>query len=245
MKKVGAGSRKFSTLTDHNAVTLLQHNFQENILSLCLCSNFQLELFAVILIVNRFSYQILIAGKSIGFHPLPPYLRFDTVRVDYREYYYKGLGTESEAEKCDWMRLMVLETIKKALIGAKCEFLWHESYYIDDNILLNHIEKDLIPICNFGCSYMFHIDATWLYHNSAKLSNIICTILQKLTPITCCSKVEFTLKNNEDEIIQVQLPVEIISNWFNRVIDGQKQKLKIEMTIGISNLSEMVEHIKI
>ena len=80
---------------------------------LSLCSNFQFKLFAVILILNRFSSQILIAGKSIGFHPLPPYLRFDTVRVDYREDREKGLGKESDAEKCDWMRLMVLEPIKK------------------------------------------------------------------------------------------------------------------------------------
>ena len=211
-----------------------------------LCSNFQFKLFAVILIVNRFSSQILIAGKSIGFHPLPSYLRFDTVRVDYREYYYKGLGTESEAEKCDWMRLMVLEPIKKALIGAKYEFFWHESSYICDNMLLNHIEKDLIPMCDNSCSYMFHIEAySGVFYDPAKskLSNIICTILQKLAPITCCSKVEFNLITKGD-YIQTQLPVEIISNWFNRVIDGQKQKLKIEMTIGISNLSEMVEHIK-
>ena len=211
---------------------------------LFLCSNFQFKLFAVILIVNRFSSQILIAGKSIGFHPLPPYLRFDTVRVDYREDYDKGLGAE-DAEKCDWMRLMVLEPIKKALIGAKCEFLWQESY-MDGNMLLNHIAKDLIPMCNNSCSYMFHIEAySGVFYDPAKskLSNIICTILQKLAPITCCSKVEFTLITKGD-YIQTQLPVEIISNWFNRVIDGQKQKLKIEMTIGISNLSEMVEHIK-
>ena len=207
---------------------------------LFLCSNFQFKLFAVILIVNRFSYQILIARKSIGLHPLPPYLRFDTARIDYREDYDKGLGAE-DAEKCDWMRLMVLEPIKKALIGAKCEFFWCE-----DNILLNHIAKDLIPICNNSCSYMFHIeDNWWALCNSAELSNVFHTILQKLAPITCCSKVGFNLVTSDDEsCIQTQLPVEIISNWLNRVIDGQKQKLKIEMTIGISNLSEMVEHIK-
>ena len=202
-----------------------------------------MKLFVVISIVNRFSYQILIAGKSIGFHPLPPYLRFDTVRVDYREDYDKGLGKESDAEKCDWMRLMVLEPIKKALIGAECEFFWCE-----DNILLNHIAKDLIPMCNNSCSYMFHIEAySGVFYDPAKskLSNIICTILQKLAPITCCSKVGFNLVTGDEEsFIQTQLPVEIISNWFNRVIDGQKQKLKIEIDIGISNLSEMVEHSK-
>ena len=211
---------------------------------LSLCSIFQFKLFAVILIANRFSYQILIAGKSIGFHPLPSYLRFDTVRVDYRECYNKCLRAEA-AEKCDWMRRMVLEPIKKALIGAKCELFWQESY-MDGNMLLNHIAKDLIPMCNNSCSYMFHIEAFsgYLYDPAkSKLSNIICTILQKLAPITCCSKVEFNLITKGD-YIQTQLPVEIISNWFNRVIDGQKQKLKIEMTIGISNLSEMVEHIK-
>ena len=183
---------------------------------------FSVEIIRLISIVNRFSYQILIAGKSIGFHPLPPYLRFDTVRVDYREDNEKGLGKESDAEKCDWMRLMVLEPIKKALIGAKCELFWQESY-MDGNMLLNHIAKDLIPMCNNSCSYMFHIEAFsgFLYDPAkSKLSNIICTILQKLAPITCCSKVEFNLITKGD-YIQTQLPVEIISNWFNRVIDGQ------------------------
>ena len=126
---------------------------------------------------------------------LPSFLRFDVVELDYRIDAYEDVESISIGKKCEWIQ-MILKSFKQALNGSKLQFLCNISYptpysepdFTDHSMLLEHIGKELLPICNACRSYKFYIKFYWNY-GTAK--NVIAGILQ-FVGIDLSSDVQFS-----------------------------------------------------
>ena len=96
-------------------------------------------------------------------------------------------------QKCEWIQ-KILQPIKQAIIGAKFEFRWIVSsfldYFTDDLMLFTHLENELLPICDACRGYKFKIDFPSDY---SAATNFFSKILQSGT-IAGSSNVSFDLK---------------------------------------------------
>ena len=149
---------------------------------------------------------------------------------------------------------MLLQPINHAINGAKFEFQgqicnnnsFHD--FTDNSMLLAHLEKELLPICNACRSYKFEI---FFWSDYSSTTNVIATILQ-FGPIDGCSEVLFDLYSNPH--FQTEMPVMSIVNWLNhsRSSDtinnnGQVKKeriLEIDSRAYITNLLALVNGLK-
>ena len=124
-----------------------------------------------------------------------------------------GYDYEMITKKCERFQ-MLLQPIKHAINGAKFEFMgqinnnnsFHD--FTDNSMLLAHLEKELLPICNACRSYKFVIS----WPDNSAITNVIATILQ-FGPIDGCSEVLFNLYSR---YLPTELPVVSIVNWLNR-----------------------------
>ena len=154
-------------------------------------------------------------------------------------------------EKCEEIKRL-LSPHKKALIGSKLElearFDQYDPADFSDHIMfLDHIGDVLLPICDDCRSYKFEV---YIYMDG-NIENIVSTILQ-FPPIIRCSNVTFKLHVCEADRPSL-LPIEVISSWLNRSIDGSnfnsiKQKqaerfLQIDAN-RIWNTCEMIKELK-
>ena len=125
--------------------------------------------------------------------------------------YWFGYGRIKQ--KCKRFQVL-LQPIKHAINGAKFEFkaqICNNNYFrdfTDNSMLLAHLEKELLPICNACRSYKFEIRFLSDYSSA---TNVIATILQ-FGPIDRCSKVLFDLYSHH---FQTEMPVMSIVNWLN------------------------------
>ena len=185
---------------------------------------------------------------------LPSFLRFDVVELDYRMDAFED--DDLIGKKCEWIR-MVLKSFKQALNGSKLQFLCYISYspysefdFTDHSMLLKHIGKELLPICNAWRSYKFEISFYWNY-GTAK--DVIAGILQ-FVEIDLCSDVQFSFCfDNGDGPADEELPIEVIGNWLNRTLDessgGQGHKgrfleIECQRNNNFENVEEMIDHLK-
>ena len=136
---------------------------------------------------------------------------------------------------------MLLKLIKQAINGAKFEFRSDVSNrlsgFTDNSMLLAHLEKELLPICNACRSYKFAIS----WPDNSAITNLIATILQ-FGPIDGCSEVLFNLR-----CFSTEIPVMSIVNLLNRTITtGQAKKERILeiKSISFSNLLALVNGLK-
>ena len=111
---------------------------------------------------------------------------------------------------------MLLKPIKQAINGSKFEFRGDvrgrfDQDVADNSILLAHLEKELLQICNACRSYMFDIIWPINYTDTSAITNTITTILQ-FGPIDSCSEVLFNLY----QYLSTEVPVMSIVNWLNR-----------------------------
>ena len=111
---------------------------------------------------------------------------------------------------------MLLQPIKHAINGAEFEFRGvvsntrrssRLSGFTDNSVLLAHLEKELLPICNACRSYKFAIS----WPDNSAITNVIATILQ-FGPIDGCSEVLFNLYSR---YLPTELPIVSIVNWLN------------------------------
>ena len=189
---------------------------------------------------------------------LPSFLRFDVVELDYRIGAYEDDESISIGKKCEWIQ-MVLKSFKQALNGSKLQFGLHllfsifrvsESDFTDHSIFLEHIGKELLPICNACRSYKFEISFYWNY-GTAK--DVIAGILQ-FVEIDLCSDVQFSFYfDNGVEPVNEELPIEVIGNWLNHTLDessgGQKHKgrfldIECQWDNKFENVEEMMGHLE-
>ena len=167
-----------------------------------------------------------------------------------------GYDYEMITKKCERFQ-MLLQPIKHAINGAKFEFMgqinnnnsFHD--FTDNSMLLAHLEKELLPICNPCRSYKFAIS----WPDNSAITNVIATILQ-FGPIDGCSEVLFDLYCGYLGSIYVptEMPVMSIVNWLNhsRCSDtinnnGQVKKeriLVIDSRAYIPNLLVLVNGLK-
>ena len=127
---------------------------------------------------------------------------------------------------------MLLQPIKQAINGAKFEFRGDVRGRFDRDVLLAHLEKELLPICNACRRYKFAIS----WPDNSAVTNTITTILQ-FGPIDGCSEVLFNLCSKSSQYVYQYLPTEIpvisIVNWLNRGPDsdtinaGQAKKERV------------------
>ena len=116
----------------------------------------------------------------------------------------------------------------------------------DNSILLAHLEKELLPICNACRSYEF--DISWTHTDNSAITNTITTILQ-FGPIDGCSEVLFNLYF---QYLPTEIPLMPIVNWLNRgpnsdtINAGQSKKERVlEINArSISNLLALVNGLK-
>ena len=139
---------------------------------------------------------------------------------------------------------MLLQPINHAINGAKFEFIGKICndngfrYFTDNSMLLAHLEKEMIPICNACRSYKFEI---YFLSDYSSTTNVISTILQ-FGPIDGCSEVLFNLR-----CFSTEIPVMSIVNLLNRTITtGQAKKERILeiKSISFSNLLALVNGLK-
>ena len=186
---------------------------------------------------------------------LPSFLRFDMVELDYRMDAFEDV--DLIGKKCEWIQ-MVLKSFKQALNGSKLQFLCNINYptpysepdFTDHSMLLEHIGKELLQICNACRSYKFEISFYWNY-GTAK--NVIAGILQ-FVEIDLCSDVQFSFCfDNGDGPAGEELPIEVIGNWLNRTLDesssGQGHKgrfldIECQWNNKFENVEEMIDHLE-
>ena len=107
---------------------------------------------------------------------------------------------------------------------------------------LNHIQEELLPICDSSFGYKFVI-----HFNSDKLAgaNVIRQLLQT-HPIDRCSNVEISLYGNFEQ--PNELPIEAISNFLHRKCDRiRDDSNEIYLRINfpkIQNVQATCEHFK-
>ena len=168
---------------------------------------------------------------------IPQFLRFDNVELNI-------------ARKCNSV-VNYLHPIKKALNYAKLMITFiGEIDENDPNVFsnhlqfLNHIQEELLPICDSSFGYKFVI-----HFNSDKIAgaNVIRQLLQ-MHPIDRCSNVEITLYGLEKQ--PNQLPLEAISNFLHRTRkcgrirqDSNEIFLRINLA-NIQNAYATCEHFK-
>ena len=112
----------------------------------------------------------------------------------------------------------------------------------DHSELLDHIQKDVLSICDGSLGYEFYIQFE-SDQNSA--TNVIAKILQ-MPQIYRCLNVEIRLYGCE--LANEQLPIELISNWVNQTYNGSNKKsderfLRIFVRT-VQNARELYEHLK-
>ena len=144
---------------------------------------------------------------------IPAFIRFNSIKLDYWKVY------EPTKQKCERAQIL-LQPIKHSINGAEFEFRGNVSNtrrssrlsgFTDNSVLLAHLEKELLPICNACRRYMFAI--RWTHTDNSAVTNTITTILQ-FGPIDRCSEVLFNLYN--PHYLPTELPVMSIVNWLNR-----------------------------
>lgn len=112
--------------------------------------------------------------------------------------------------------------------------------------LLDHLQRDLLPICNESLVYKFEIRFD---SDSNSATNVLDKILQ-MTPIDRCSNVEIRLCDRYFSGKQqpMQLPIESISKWVNQTYPRNNKKsnerfLQIYPT-NVLNIREIYGHLK-
>ena len=141
---------------------------------------------------------------------IPQFLRFDDANLNY------CCGTIPIKEKCQLI-VNYLQLLKKALNGSKLiTFIVGindkcPSMFSNHLKLLNHIQEELMPICDPSHGYKFTI-----HFNSDKNigANVIHQILQ-ITPIQHCSNVEISfngLSSNQINCLSKQFHIFSIEN---------------------------------
>ena len=147
-------------------------------------------------------------------------------------------------------KLLEHKRIKLAINGSRFEFEARidDHYFTNHLTLLEHIEKELLPICDACRSYKFTIR---FYSDYSSVPKVIEMIL-KFRPINACSNVFLKVFAFDYPPVPKALPIDAITNWVNQSCDYNKinqqakkeRILKILINAKISNVSGMQERLK-
>lgn len=174
---------------------------------------------------------------------LPQFVRFDRVLL----WYYGELSIEEKFK----LYGNYLQLLKKALNDANsikffCKIDQNDGHaFRNHSQLLNHVQNDLLAICDSSRGYAFVID---LHSDTNAGANVMDQILE-MHPIGRCSNLEIKIIEfyGRSEH-QIQLPIELISNWLHRKLDGINEKSKERFlrisSENIQNIREMCNHLK-
>ena len=176
---------------------------------------------------------------------IPQFIRFDVVQLDY---FYFTIPIE---EMCPLV-VNYLQPLKKALNGSKLiTFIGgiggkDPSMFRNHLQLLNHIQDELLPMCDSSHGYKFKIQFN---SDTNAAANVIRIILQ-MHPIDRCSNVEIGLYGNFEQRNQLpRLPIKAISNFLHRKCDKFREDsnkiiyLRINLT-RIQNVQATCDHFK-
>ena len=145
-----------------------------------------------------------------------------------------------------WKQIASAKGCSKLLKDDKILCHFHQNwrnYFKEHSQLLGYIRNQFLPICDSSRGYHFliHFD-----ENSA--TNVIASLLQ-MDEIKRCSKVKIGIEIDNGIL---HLPIEEISNWLERYIDGIENKVQNRdvrffkfgfYDIQIQNCREMIEHL--
>ena len=203
-------------------------------------------------IVFRKEFDLIIIGNErkmisqVELAEFPQFLRFRKILLYYRCY----------EEKCQ-IFINTLRPLKKALNDSNLiqfEAICDQNdqtrtHFGNHSQILNHLQKELLPICEFSRGYSFTI---WFY--SAPEMNAGTNVIASLIQMPSidhdrCLNLEIELGGFTGQIMQ--LPVEEISNWLTRKCDGIDENkkangrfLQIYSSFNFQNVREMFENLK-
>ena len=213
------------------------------------------DCFQLFLHINLFLFsrdqEVYISGNnrhrwiSLTDLPLPSFLRFDNVQLWY------GSSSAPISEKCE-VAESHLRSFKHALNDTNMlEFSARISDSNDDFrdhlLLLDHLRDRVLPICDSSRCYKFEI---CFYLEERAIANLIASILQQ-SAINLCTNVCIRIHHGfgQQQLFLPFLPIEEISNWLHQMSDHGKELIQAEKfldvkMLGIQNVAEMVEYLK-
>ena len=177
-------------------------------------------------------------SKLPNLDELPKFVRFKRVELEYCDD-YNGYGEhgcakisvekrdrspeQSIAEKCQSL-VKYLQPLKEALNNLVLLYFVavinanDGSCFSDSSKLLNHVQNEVIPICNSSRGY--RIEISYFESEMNDCPNVIASILQ-MNPFIRCSHLEIILHryfhtDTYGDVEPPQLPIERISNWLER-----------------------------
>ena len=143
-----------------------------------------------------------------------------------------------------------LQPLKKALNGSNSiKFVGRinendQSGFSNHLQLLNHVQEELLPICDSTYKYHFQIQFQTQSDESAS-ANVIRRILQ-MHPVDRCSNVEISLCQLKEQ--SNKLPIKAVSKFFDRKcikFDGDSIYLRITyIWQKIRNVRAICDHFK-
>ena len=185
----------------------------------------------------------------------PPFLRFDEVKLSL------DCGSQPIEEKCKFFESYLLP-LKPALTDSNiikyCARISQKRSDFSDRLqLFEYIRNQLLSIVGSSRGYKFDIGYCSEYNSS---TNVITSLLQ-MPEIERCSYIQILYHGNQQRDHN-QLPIEVISNWLERPVDGKKYIVQnkkkarfMEVSISdssllhfrnieIQNAQEIVNHLK-
>lgn len=209
-------------------------------------------------------------SKLPNLDELPKFVRFKRVELEYCDD-YNGYGEhgcakisvekrdrspeQSIAEKCQSL-VKYLQPLKEALNNLVLLYFVavinanDGSCFSDSSKLLNHVQNEVIPICNSSRGY--RIEISYFESEMNDCPNVIASILQ-MNPFIRCSHLEIILHryfhtDTYGDVEPPQLPIERISNWLHGKSEtinenSKKRFLRINLS-NTQNALELLAHLK-
>ena len=217
-------------------------------------------------------------SKLPNLDELPKFVRFKRVELEYCDG-YNGYGEygcakisvekrdrsleQSIAEKCQSL-VKYLQPLKEALNNLVLIYFVavinanDGSCFSDSSKLLNHVQNEVIPICNSSRGYRIEIS---YFESMNDCPNVIASILQ-MNPFIRCSHLEIIFHryfhtdtygelstwSSQHAVEPPQLPIERISNWLHRKSEtinenSKKRFLRINLS-KTQNALELLAHLQ-
>ena len=172
---------------------------------------------------------------------LPQFLRFNEVDLCYS--YIERATTK---EKCLSV-VNYLQPLKKVLNDVILTHIDvridqnYQSNFCDHSQFLDHLGREVLPICDSSRGYKFDIS---FGSDKSAGANVASSILQ-MDAIQRSSNLEVNFYALSTQ--QLQLPIEEISNWLNRKCDDKINELSEERilriySVNIQNARELCDH---
>lgn len=173
---------------------------------------------------------------------VPPFLRFYQVALSY----HRALSSIPIEKGCEFIERNLLPLKSALMDSVTIEFSANidqnnRGDFINHSQLLDYIQNRLLPICHSSRGYRFCIK---FKSDTDSDANVIASLLQ-MSELKSYLNIEIKILPREQER---RLPIEAISNWLEKSVDGtecvdKKERFLKIFTYGAQNTREMVDNL--